>query len=197
VVIEARDRVGGRLQSGGHRFDLGATWFWPNERRVSTLVTELNLDVFAQRLGGDMMYQPSTGQQRVEGNQFDVASGRFDEGAQSLPEALVRLLAGDVHAGAAATPVWMGGTVKVVARYERSFWRDGGLAGSAFSHVGPLRQIHDMSGRGGEPAALFGFAQPGPDAPAPERDAVLDQFVAPHQRRPATSKGRWPPPSGS
>ena len=197
VVIEARDRVGGRLQSGGHRFDLGATWFWPNERRVSTLVTELNLDVFAQRLGGDMMYQPSTGQQRVEGNQFDVASGRFDEGAQSLPEALVRLLAGDVHAGAAATPVWMGGTVNVVARYERPFWRDGGLAGSAFSHVGPLRQIHDVSGRGGEPAALFGFAQPGPDAPAPERDAVLDQFVAPHQRRPATSKGRWPPPTGS
>lgn len=234
VVLEARDRVGGRLlsvRSGDRRFDLGATWFWPHERRVSTLVTELHLDVFAQHLDGDMMYQPPTGPQRIEGNQIDVASGRFDEGAQSLPEALARLLPGDavrldepvrsigtvgdhievnaarsnwsaahvilavppatavasiaidqlddaVRSVAATTPVWMGGTVKVVARYERPFWRDVGLAGSAFSHVGPLREIHDMSGRGGMPAALFGFAQPDPGEPAPGRDAVLDQLVA-------------------
>lgn len=234
VVLEARDRVGGRLlsvRSGDRRFDLGATWFWPNERRVSTLVTELDLDVFPQHLDGDMMYQPPAGPQRIEGNQLDVPSGRFDEGAQSLPEALARLLPDyavrldepvrsirtvrdrievnadrshwtaahvilavppatavasiainrlDDAAGAvaAATPVWMGGTVKVVARYARPFWRDGGLAGSAFSHVGPLREIHDMSGRGGMPAALFGFAQPGPGAPPPGRDAVLDQLAA-------------------
>ncbi len=234
VVLEARDRVGGRLlsvRSGDRRFDLGATWFWPNERRVSTLVSKLDLGVFAQHTDGDMMYQPPTGPQRIEGNQLDVPSARFDEGAQSLPEALARLLPDDavrldepvrsigtvrdrieVHADrshwtaahvilavppatavasigleqlddaaravAAATPVWMGGTVKVVARYGRPFWRDGGLAGSAFSHVGPLREIHDMSGRGGMPAALFGFAQPGPGAPTPGRDAVLDQLAA-------------------
>lgn len=234
VVLEARDRVGGRLlsvRSGDRRFDLGATWFWPNERRVSTLVTELDLDVFAQHIDGDMMYQPSTGPQRIEGNQLDVPSGRFDEGAQALPEALARLLPDDavrldeavrsirtvgdrievdaersqwttahvilavppataiahiaidrlddtVGAVAAATPVWMAGTVKVVARYARPFWRDDGLAGSAFSHVGPLREIHDMSGRDGMPAALFGFAQPGPGAPTPGRDAVLDQLAA-------------------
>ena len=77
---------------------------------------------------------------------------------------------------AAATPVWMGGTVKAVAQYERPFWRDIGLAGSAFSHVGPLREIHDMSGPGGHPAALFGFAQPGPGAPPPSRNQILDQL---------------------
>jgi len=234
VVLEARDRVGGRLlsvRSGDRRFDLGATWFWPNERRVSTLVSELGLDVFAQHLDGDMMYQPPAGAQRIEGNQLDVPSGRFEQGAQSLPEALARSLpdgavrldepvrslgpAGDrvevttprshlsahhvilavppatavasividrldgaVRAVAEATPTWMGATVKVVARYGHPFWRDRGLAGSAFSHVGPLHEIHDMSGPGGAPAALFGFARPRPGTPAPARGEVLDQLAA-------------------
>lgn len=232
VVLEARDRVGGRLLSvdlGGRRLDLGATWFWPNERRVTALVAELGLDVFGQHLDGDMMYEPPGGAQRIEGNQLDVPSGRFVDGAQALPEALARSLPDgvvrfdepvrairghgegadvvtdrsawtashvilavppatavasivvegldeSVAAVAAATPVWMGGTVKVVARYERPFWRDAGLAGSAFSHVGPLREIHDMSGRDGTPAALFGFAQPGGDAPPPGRDVVVAQL---------------------
>ncbi len=234
VVLEARHRVGGRLlsaQSGDHHFDLGATWFWPNERRVSALVHGLGLDVFDQHLDGDMMYEPRTGPQRIDGNQLDVQSGRFGAGAQSMPEALARLLPDDVvrldepvhsirlvhdrvevnadrsrwttaqvvlavppatavasiaidglddatAAIAAATPVWMGGTVKVVARYERPFWREAGLAGAAFSHVGPLREIHDMSGRDGMPAALFGFAQPAHDAPVPGRNAVLGQLAA-------------------
>ena len=217
------------VASGHHRFDLGATWYWPNERRVSALVDELGLDVFAQHIDGDMMYEPNASPQRVAGNQIDVPSGRFAEGAQSIPESLAKLLADDavrleepvrsirsagdrlhvsadgshwaasdvilavppatavasidiegldaaVRTVASATPVWMGATVKAVARYERPFWRDAGLAGAAFSHVGPLREIHDMSGHDGMPAALFGFAQPDVDEPAPSRDAVLGQL---------------------
>lgn len=57
-----------------------------------------------------------------------------------------------------STPVWMGAAVKVVAHYPTPFWRQDGLAGAAFSRTGPLQEIHDMSGPGGEPAALFGFA---------------------------------------
>ncbi len=234
VVLESRSRVGGRLlsvPSGPHRLDLGATWIWPNEQRASALVAQLGLDVFAQYLDGDMMYEPQTGPQRVAGNQIDVPSGRFAEGAQSMPEALAELLADDavhldepvrsirsvgdrlqvstdrslwtasdvilavppatavasididslddaVRAVASATPVWMGATVKAVARYERPFWREAGLAGAAFSHVGPLREIHDMSGPDGTPAALFGFAQPGISEPAPSRGAVLGQLEA-------------------
>jgi monoamine oxidase len=233
VVLEASDRVGGRLLSvpaGRGRLDLGATWFWPNERRVNSLVGALQLEVFAQHLDGDMIYQPPTGPQRIDGNQLDVPSGRFVQGAQSLPEALARSLPhGAVQFGepvrtiragldgldvitdrsrwlashvvlavppatavslieieglddavrslAARTPVWMGTTVKIVARYAQAFWRDAGLAGSALSHVGPLREIHDMSGPAGMPAALFGFAQPGPGEPAPDRSAVLGQLA--------------------
>ena len=32
TVLEARDRVGGRLL--GSPFDLGASWFWPRESNV-------------------------------------------------------------------------------------------------------------------------------------------------------------------
>ncbi|MFJ5262618.1 flavin monoamine oxidase family protein [Streptomyces sp. NPDC088387] len=81
-----------------------------------------------------------------------LALERVDFGG-ALPADLARL--------ARSTPVWMGAVAKVVARYSSAFWRDDGLAGAAFSRTGPLQEIHDMSGPGGEPAALFGFAPAG------------------------------------
>lgn len=63
-----------------------------------------------------------------------------------------------VESIAAGTEVWMGRTVKAVAVYDTPFWRVEGLAGAAVSHLGPFREIHDHSGPGGHPAALFGFA---------------------------------------
>lgn len=71
------------------------------------------------------------------------------EFSPALPEPLAAL--------ARDTPVWMGAITKVVAHYARAFWRDAGLAGAGISHIGPMREIHDMSGPEGEPAALFGF----------------------------------------
>ncbi|WP_185959489.1 flavin monoamine oxidase family protein [Planococcus salinarum] len=53
-------------------------------------------------------------------------------------------------------PTWMAGQAKVVAVYERPFWRDAGLSGFATSWVGPLQEIHDASPVQG-PGALFGF----------------------------------------
>lgn len=85
----------------------------------------------------------------------------------ALPSEIARL--------AAATPVWMGATIKVVVRYARAFWREAGLSGAAVSHVGPLREIHDMSGPEGDPAALFGFAESVSGAEG--REPVLRQLV--------------------
>jgi monoamine oxidase len=88
-----------------------------------------------------------------------------------LPEATVRV--------ASATPVWMGAMTKVVVRFQRAFWRDAGLAGAVVSHVGPMREIHDMSGAGGIPAALFGFVPPSAiGAPTVGPDQVLQQLAA-------------------
>ena len=76
------------------------------------------------------------------------------------------------------TPVWMGNMAKAVARYERPFWRARGLAGAVFSQVGPMREIHDMSGPTGDPAALFGFV-PLQDGRSRHLDAdIVDQLTA-------------------
>ena len=64
----------------------------------------------------------------------------------------------EVRRIAEATAVWMGSMTKAVAVFERPHWRDAGLAGAAVSYVGPFREFHDLSGPGGEPAAIFGFA---------------------------------------
>jgi len=212
AVLEARDRVGGRLLSlptSGGILDVGATWFWPNEPRITALIAELGLATHAQHLAGDAMYHDSNGVQRLAGNPIDVPSGRLTAGAQELAHAVARTFPPDTihldhpveqicltedrltahtpsrsfHADhlvlaippalavsaiefmpdldeqmvaiARTTPVWMGAITKVVARFSSPFWRDGGLAGAAISHVGPMGEIHDTSGRDGSPAALF------------------------------------------
>ncbi|MCA1055875.1 FAD-dependent oxidoreductase [Rossellomorea aquimaris] len=53
-------------------------------------------------------------------------------------------------------PTWMAGQAKVVAVYDRPFWRDEGLSGGAMSWRGPLQEIHDASPQAGY-GALFGF----------------------------------------
>lgn len=53
-------------------------------------------------------------------------------------------------------PTWMAAQAKVVAIYERPFWREQGLSGFATSWAGPLQEIHDASPVTGS-GALFGF----------------------------------------
>ncbi|MFF5438674.1 flavin monoamine oxidase family protein [Streptomyces achromogenes] len=216
VVLEARDRTGGRLLSTsatpGGSLDLGATWFWDDERLVRTLLTDAGLGSFSQHTTGDALYQDAGGVQRLAGNPVDARSNRFTSSAAALTDALAAslpadtlrlgtpvtairatpsglavhtpdsvveaehvvlavppalalthidfhgLLPADLVRVAEQTPVWMGAVVKVVAEYPDAFWRADGLAGAAFSRTGPLQEIHDMSGRDGQPAALFGFA---------------------------------------
>ncbi|MCH9681589.1 MAG: FAD-dependent oxidoreductase [Deltaproteobacteria bacterium] len=235
AVLEARDRVGGRLLSArvdGVGLDLGATWFWPTERRITRLIAELGVATAPQHLHGDALLQLPTGVQRIDGNPIDVTSGRFVHGAQALAEAVreqlppgaVRLeravtaveivdgrlfartpqeryvarhvviamapalaisairftpeLPGRLVDLARSTPVWMGAITKVVVEYATAFWREEGLAGAAMSHVGPLREIHDMSGPDGRPAALFGFAPPvSVGAPTITAERVVHQLT--------------------
>ncbi|WP_042397420.1 flavin monoamine oxidase family protein [Streptacidiphilus carbonis] len=116
--------------------------------RLSTPVTEIR----AAARGGLAVRTP-TGPVRAEHVVLALppalAVAHIDFG-DALPDDLVRL--------ARSTPVWMGAVVKVVARYRSAFWRQAGLAGAGISRVGPLQELHDMSGPDGDPAALFGFA---------------------------------------
>ena len=51
----------------------------------------------------------------------------------------------------------MSGQAKFVATYSNPFWREKGLSGQAFSHVGPMIEVHDASSNTDSGFALFGF----------------------------------------
>ncbi|MDK1386547.1 FAD-dependent oxidoreductase [Sinorhizobium sp. 8-89] len=51
---------------------------------------------------------------------------------------------------------WMAPHAKFFAIYDKAFWREAGLSGTAQSMVGPLAEVHDASTATGA-AALFGF----------------------------------------
>ncbi len=54
-------------------------------------------------------------------------------------------------------PTWMAAHAKLVATYDKPFWRDAGYSGSAASRVGPLVEIVDHSDPAAGLFALFGF----------------------------------------
>ncbi len=114
-------------------------------------------------------------------------------------------LSGNVVDVARRTPVWMGDTVKVVAMYDDAFWRADGLAGAAMSRVGPLHELHDLSGPEGTPAALFGFARGGQGRSLGEADvrAQLARIFGPRAGEPTAiqiedwSREQWTNPAVS
>ncbi|KUM27780.1 amine oxidase [Mesorhizobium loti] len=71
-----------------------------------------------------------------------------------------------------ATPTWMAPHAKVFALYDKPFWRDAGLSGTAQSMAGPLVEIHDATTASGQ-AALFGFL----GVPAERRAVVGEQAL--------------------
>lgn len=69
-----------------------------------------------------------------------------------------------------ATPTWMAPHAKFFAVYERAFWRNVGLSGTAQSMLGPMVEMHDATTASGHPA-LFGFMGIGAD----QRAAIGEQ----------------------
>ena len=87
---------------------------------------------------------------------------------------IVPALPQPIQAKLAAVPGWMAGQAKALALYDRPFWRDAGLSGSAFSQAGPLGELHDASLPGAAEAALFGFFSWPPALRAARRAALPD-----------------------
>ena len=210
-LIEARDRLGGRILSVDG-FDLGPAWFWPGQPRIAALVDRLGLKRFDQYATGALIFEDERGvvergrgwasmegSWRLEGGMGDLIAAlvrempqdrvhlsspvarieQKDGGADiattdgtayrarhvvlALPPRLARRIAiapalpiEALHA-MAATPTWMAGQAKVIATYDRPFWREAGLSGDAMSRRGPMVEVHDASPAKGGPYALFGF----------------------------------------
>lgn len=58
VLLEARERVGGRIETFGPELDLGPTWFWPDHQfQLDQLIARLGLQPFAQYETGDTVIE--------------------------------------------------------------------------------------------------------------------------------------------
>ena len=100
-VIEARDRLGGRMftercEATAQALDLGATWFWPEtEPRIAALLSELGLASRAQHDPGDALWLTDPNRQperRIEPGGVHAAARRIEGGAARLVAALAAAL---------------------------------------------------------------------------------------------------------
>jgi monoamine oxidase len=103
IVLEARDRLGGRILSvdaagapADDGFDLGPSWFWPHvQPAIADLIAELQLPVFGQYSEGDVVFERMSreGPQRYHGGNDEALSFRLVGGTGALVAALARDLA--------------------------------------------------------------------------------------------------------
>ncbi|MEI6689736.1 MAG: FAD-dependent oxidoreductase [Thermoleophilia bacterium] len=158
LILEARDRVGGRLltvaDADGHpTIDLGPSWFWADETRVQALVRELDIRTHAQHIAGDALFQPGGAVQRIAGNPIDAPAMRFQDGAQSLALALSERLGPSLRCN---TPV---AGVRVIDDHVEVDHREGtSRARCAVVAVPPALAITDIRFEPGLPDELADLA---------------------------------------
>ncbi len=84
VVLEARDRVGGRVKAGklaGHTIDLGGMWVGPTQTRLLELLREYHIDTVPQYLAGKGIFDMGGKRSTPEGEDFGFdpkAKAEFD-----------------------------------------------------------------------------------------------------------------------
>ncbi|MDA3945665.1 MAG: FAD-dependent oxidoreductase [Helicobacteraceae bacterium] len=207
TIVEARDRIGGRVHTVDG-FDMGPSWIWAHQKHILQLIHENNLELFAQYTKGLALYDtpngveqftplPSAPSARVKGGVIALLKAleeklilntiklnspvsaieqqgdhllvkteshhyKADIVLNTLPPRLaVETIKYSPELPIECTqtlsniPTWMGNSAKCTIEFERPFWREKGLSGFAFSHVGPLGEIHDACTD--KKAALFGF----------------------------------------
>ncbi|MEV6348939.1 NAD(P)/FAD-dependent oxidoreductase [Actinoplanes sp. NPDC051851] len=94
LVLEARDRVGGRLWTDtvdGVRLEVGGQWVSPDQTALLGLIDELGLDTYARHRAGDSIYIGRDGVRRTfRGEQFPVPDATAAE-MERLTKELDRL----------------------------------------------------------------------------------------------------------
>lgn len=92
IVLEARDRTGGRIfsQLG---YDLGPAWIWPHNHRMLALAQDLELQVFPQHSSGKLVYEDAQGHVRRDLDFAPMGGAlRIDGGLSQMTDALARRL---------------------------------------------------------------------------------------------------------
>ena len=79
VLLEARDRLGGRIKAAqvdGRAFDLGPAWFWDGQPRIAALIERFGLTQYDQFSRGDLVFEDERGQvQRGRGHARQACAG--------------------------------------------------------------------------------------------------------------------------
>jgi monoamine oxidase len=121
IVLEARDRVGGRILSvpqqgkgerpGDHRYDLGPAWIWPHNHRMLALVQRLGLAVMPQHAAGHLVFQDDRGAVRRDYDLSPMAGSlRVEGGLARIPERLAAELPdGTLHLGCRVKRIQLAG----------------------------------------------------------------------------------------
>lgn len=167
-------RVGGVQLPGAYRFSGGAIGL------IDGLADRLPADVIA------LDSPVSRVERSADQTTVHLASGSFTARATVIatPPSLA-IAAGVIDPVdldlplrdvAASVAVWMGAITKAVAVFDRPFWRDAGLSGFVSAPDGPFNEIHDMSGRAGGPAMIFGFGQSVPNGVPLTAEAFVEQL---------------------
>lgn len=96
ILVEARDRIGGRVLSEaveGGRFDLGPSWFWSGQPRIAALIDRFGLQQFEQFSEGAFAYEDEHGQvQYGRGSATMQGSWRIEGGMSRLALALAQAI---------------------------------------------------------------------------------------------------------
>lgn len=99
TVFEARDRVGGRILSlpysspNHHRYDLGPSWVWPQNRRMLGLIRRLGSTLMEQNATGNLVFQDGNGDMRRDLALATMEGALRVEGGMALiPEQLAKCL---------------------------------------------------------------------------------------------------------
>jgi monoamine oxidase len=89
LLLEARDRVGGRVLSY-KGFDLGPSWIWPHNARMLALLDRLGLRAFPQHTVGRLVFEDASGAVRRDLD-FATMGGalRVEGGLSRVTQALV------------------------------------------------------------------------------------------------------------
>jgi len=143
--------------------------------RVSGGLAQIT-DALADKLG-DRVHLRRSVHRVVESDTGVLLEGAgFSLHANHLAVALPPRLAAGIGLAVPDRPTWMAGHAKIVAIYDRPFWRNSGLNGDAVSHRGPLAETHDASPSDGTKGALFGFAMPGAASDLTFKSSALAQL---------------------
>lgn len=98
-IIEARDRIGGRIlsvpstseSSDTARYDMGPAWFWPGQPLIAQLADDLGLSVFEQYATGNLVLETPDGSIRRDITLAPMAGSlRLDGGMTGLVGGLAR-----------------------------------------------------------------------------------------------------------